>query len=80
MNIDLELCKTSLKEIPNCPFEDGGKVGPSVVTACDSISRAPLKHIDPSLRVRKKNSIEEGSSQEHSMLMRAVPQTMRLML
>ena len=67
MNIDSELCKTSLREIPNCPFEDGGKVGDSVVTVCDNISRAPLKRIDPSLRPRKKNSTKEGSSQEHSV-------------
>ena len=67
MNIDSELNKTSLKEIPNCPFEDGGKVGPSIVIVCDSILRAPLKRIDPSLWPRKKNSTKEGSSQEHSV-------------
>ena len=69
MNIDPELCKASLKEISNCPFEDGGKVGTSVVTTCESISRAPLKRVDPTLRPREKNSIEEESSQEHSVLL-----------
>ena len=69
MNINPELCKASLKEISNCPFEDGGKVGTSVVTACESISRAPLKRVNPTLLPRKKNSTEEGSSQEHSVLL-----------
>nr|POF21887.1 ankyrin repeat domain-containing protein 6 [Quercus suber] len=58
--------RAPLKEISNCPFEDDGKVGPSVVAMCDSISRAPLKHINPFLQPRKKSSAEEGSSQGHS--------------
>ena len=54
-----------LKEISNCPYVDDDKVGSSVVVACDSISRAPLKCIDPSLRPRKKNTADEGSPQGH---------------
>ena len=38
MNIDPDLLRAPLKEISNFPFEDDGKVGPSVVVACDSIS------------------------------------------
>ena len=38
MNIDPDLLRAPLKEISNCPFEDDGKVGPSVVVAYDSIS------------------------------------------
>ena len=44
-------------------------MGTSVVTACESISRAPLKRVDPTLRPRKKNSTEEGSSQKHNVLL-----------
>ena len=62
MNIDPDLLKAPLKEISNCPFEDDGKVGPSVVSVCDSISIAPLKRIDPSLQPTKKSLAEEGSS------------------
>ena len=38
MNIDPNLLRAPLKEISDCPFENDGKVGPSVVVACDSIS------------------------------------------
>ena len=62
MNIDSDILRAPLKEISICPFEDDGKVGPSVVSVCDSISIAPLKRIDPSLQPTKKSLAEEGSS------------------
>lgn len=68
MNTISDLCiKESLKETPNCPFEDGGKVGSSVATACASISSAPLKRIDPSLRAKKMSITQEGISPNHSV-------------
>nr|POF24623.1 hypothetical protein CFP56_61038 [Quercus suber] len=57
--------RVPLKEIFNCLYVDDDKVGSSVVTACDSISRAPLKCINPSLQPRKKNTANEGSLQGH---------------
>lgn len=68
MNTASDLCKKDfLKETPNCPFEDGGKVGSSVAIACESISNAPLKHIDPLLQSKKMITTQEGSSQKHSV-------------
>ena len=65
MNLDPDPLRVPLKEISNCPYVDDDKVGSSVVVACDSISRAPLKCINPSLRLRKKNTADEGSPQGH---------------
>lgn len=61
MNIDPDPLRVHLKEISNCPYVDDDKVGSSVVAACESISRAPLKRVDRSLWPRKKNTADEGS-------------------
>ena len=65
MNLDPDPLRVPLKEISNCPYVDDDKVGSNVVAACDSISRALLKCINPSLRLRKKNTADEGSPQRH---------------
>ena len=65
MNLDPYPLKVPLKEISNCPYVDNDKVGSSVVTVCDSISRAPFKCIDPFLRPRKKDTADKGSPQGH---------------
>ena len=65
MNLDPDPFRVLLKKISNCPYIDDDKVGSNVVVACDSISRAPLKCIDPSFRPRKKNTADEGSLQGH---------------
>jgi len=65
MNLDLDPLRVPLKEISNCLYVDDDKLGSNVVVACDIISRAPLKCINPSLWPRKKNTADEGSPQGH---------------